>query len=89
MALSKHHSLDNMTIHAIKSGSAENNRAALDPAKVKSASAPEILEQLIHRADGPKAIEPQRTLAYAARELLQRGLSDEKERGRILTDEMG
>jgi len=41
------------------------------------------------RADGPDAIQPQRTLESAARELLQRGLSDEKERGRVLTHELG
>jgi len=41
------------------------------------------------RADGPDAIQPQRTLESAARELLQRGLSDERERGRVLTHEMG
>jgi type II secretory ATPase GspE/PulE/Tfp pilus assembly ATPase PilB-like protein len=41
------------------------------------------------RADGPDAIEPQWTLESAARALLQRGLSDERERGRVLTHEMG
>jgi len=41
------------------------------------------------RADGPDAIQPQRTLESAARELLQRGLSDERERGRVLTHEVG
>src|SRR5205823_328599 len=41
------------------------------------------------RAEGPDAGEPQRTLKTAARELLQRGLSDEKECGRVLTHEMG
>jgi type II secretory ATPase GspE/PulE/Tfp pilus assembly ATPase PilB-like protein len=41
------------------------------------------------RADGPDAIQPQRTLESAARELLQRGLSDERERGRVLSHELG
>ena len=41
------------------------------------------------RADGPEVIAPQRTMESAARELLQRGLSDERERGRVLNHEMG
>ena len=41
------------------------------------------------RGDGPDAVEPQRTLEAAASDLLQRGLSDERERNRILTHEMG
>jgi general secretion pathway protein E len=41
------------------------------------------------RADGPDALQPQRTLESAAHELLQRGLSDERERGRVLTHELG
>jgi general secretion pathway protein E len=41
------------------------------------------------RGDGPDAVEPQRTLEAAARDLLQHGLSDERERSRILAHEMG
>jgi type II secretory ATPase GspE/PulE/Tfp pilus assembly ATPase PilB-like protein len=37
------------------------------------------------RDGGPEVIEPKRTLDTAARELLQRGLSDERERARVLT----
>ena len=41
------------------------------------------------RAAGPDAVEPQRTQQAAASELLQCGLTDERERSRIFTHEMG
>jgi general secretion pathway protein E len=41
------------------------------------------------RADGPDGVQPRRTMADTVRELLQRGLSDEKECQRVVPHEIG